>query len=975
MHAVLCRLTLIALVAGNLLNASDTRAGEPTQQWFTLTTAHFYVHYYKSIRHDERAAAEKVARVAERCHAILSPIFKQTPSSRTHIVVTDDTDGANGSAQAIPFNIIRVFLTAPGSRSELSDYDDWLTGLIMHEYTHILHMDAIHGLPRIVNAVMGRVWVPNIIQPRWFIEGLAVYQESQRTTGGRLRSSLFDMTLRAHALEGGILRLDQITSNTLIYPRGSVPYLYGAYFIRYIADRYGDKALTKIVHAYGGLPIPYALNRVAKEAVGRTYEQLYKEFSAHLRQRYARQRDAVTKRGITPFSPLTTHGWSVGSGRFSPDGKTLVYLANDGKEASYIRLVDANKTSREKARYPHLGGHTVTFTPDGRHLIYGQGVNWRTYHAYHDLYVRPLGGGQVRRLTHGLRARDPDVSPDGSTVVFATNELGSNDLRTIPFVGGSARVLIKGQQGEQFYRPRFSPDGKQIAVSQWRPGGKRDILLIDVGNGERRYVTDDRALDMDPVFTPDGKKICFSSDRTGIFNLYCQPLTGGELMQLTNVLGGVFGAAFSPSGDRVVYVGFGVRGFDLHQMKLDPARFLRASPYINTRRFSRGAPAVVSTDFPIEPQNATSRPYSPLRTLYPRSWLFNVGTDAFGTSVGLEVSGTDVIGRHQYLLISNVSTSRGYVSYLASYNYNRFWPGLHLDAGRTLGPRGGLMVDGDQRSYVEENFGFGASLSLPVLRIPRHAIRINLGYRLNAFRDEPETEALVLPGMTSPRLPETGLLSGVTASVTYSSVERSLGAISADGGRHLSIGMRVDNEVFGSDYLSTQVTWSWAEYLKMPWLDHHVLAARYAGGVARGDFKRRGFFFIGGFPEQNVIQAVIDQAPLGGAYLRGYAPGTFYGDQYHLLNIEYRAPLWQIERGLSSLPLYFNRIHLAAFADVGHAFFGDFEPDALKVGVGGEALVEFVVGYFVPLTLRIGYARGLMSDGSNEFFTLIGHRF
>ncbi|MCK5798631.1 MAG: hypothetical protein KAI47_15670, partial [Deltaproteobacteria bacterium] len=211
--------------------ARIAHGGEPTQRWFTIKSPHFYVHYYKSLRHDEGAQAQKVARVAERCHRILAPIFRHTPSSRTHIVVTDMTDGANGMAQTLPYNIIHVYLTGPDSHSYLQLYDDWLTALIMHEYTHILHLDTIHGLPTVVNSVMGKVWAPNQMQPRWFLEGLAVHQETWRTGGGRLRSSLFDMLLRSHALEGKLLRLDQISSNTRIYPRGHVPYVYGAFFL------------------------------------------------------------------------------------------------------------------------------------------------------------------------------------------------------------------------------------------------------------------------------------------------------------------------------------------------------------------------------------------------------------------------------------------------------------------------------------------------------------------------------------------------------------------------------------------------------------------------------------------------------------------------------------------------------------------------------------------------------------------------
>ncbi len=1041
------------LLISSQLTAPPAHAAEPTQRWFTIKTPHFYVHFYKSVRHDEQAMAQKVARVAERCHRVLTPIFKHTPRSRTHIVVTDDTDGANGSAQAIPYNIVRVYLTGPDSRSYLHDYDDWLTALIMHEYTHILHLDTIHGLPRLVNAVMGKIWAPNQLQPRWFIEGLAVYQETKRTSGGRLRSSMFDMTLRSHVLEGRFLRLDQISSNTRLYPRGHVPYLYGAFFVRYIAERYGDAALTAISHGYGSTAVPYALNKVAKRALGRTYEQLYGDFERHLKQRYGLQKAAVLARGRTPRLRLTAHGWSVGSPRFGPGGKQLIYLVSDGRSVPAIRVVDAPEVAfaapnaagkptlvakglrggklRLREEYPHLGGHTVDFTPDGRHIIYGQGVNWRTFHAYHDLYVRHRGDGKVRRLTFGRRARDPAVSPDGSKVVYVVNELGDNHLEIVPFAGGEVRRLRSGKNGEQFFRPRYSPDGRWVVVSHWRPGGRRDIALVDVATGALHRLTDDRAVDMDPVFSRDGQRLYFASDRNGIFNIYCldldwrggrrKPPKTGALWQLTNVLGGALAPTLSADERQLVYVGFGVYGFDLHATRLDPKRRLAALPYVDTRpaayvpapveqgmRRRRQAEArggkksasagaspagkvasggVMPARSPRTPSSAddegTGRRakgypvvrYNPLKTVYPRSWSFSFGTDQFGTALGLEIAGSDVINRHRYVATTNISTNKGYVSYLGAYSYNRFWPSLNLNTARYISARSGVVEDGKKSSYIEENWGFGTTIGLPVLRIPQHSLNISVGYRLNYFRDADEHSTLVLPGQITPQLPEVGLLSGVTASISYTNLLRYQESVSNESGRQLNISLRVDSDVLGSDFRSTQFTWSWTEFIDLPWLDDHALALRYAGGVARGDFKRRGFFFIGGFPQQNVIQAVIDQLPIGGAYLRGYPPSKFYGDQFHLLNVEYRMPLYEIERGMSSLPLYFNFVHLAAFCDVGKAFFGDLKLDELKVGVGGELLLEFVVGYFVPLTLRVGFARGLMEEGGNEFFMLIGRRF
>ena len=270
--------TLLVVLQPLLLTAPEIQAADPSQMWRTITTPHFYVHYYKNDRHDEAKLARRVARAAEVAHRRIVPVLRHAPKQRTHIVLTDDTDGANGSAQIVPMNLVRLFAAPPGSLSALNDHDDWAYGLLLHEYAHIVHIDTIDGLARLVNAVLGKTWAPNQVQPRWFIEGLAVYFESAFTGGGRNRSAIYDMYLRAAVLEGKLLEMDQFTSATRYFPRGTVPYLYGSRFIKYIVDRFGQGRLAAISHQYGGNAIPYGINRVAKRVLGSTYIELYDDF-------------------------------------------------------------------------------------------------------------------------------------------------------------------------------------------------------------------------------------------------------------------------------------------------------------------------------------------------------------------------------------------------------------------------------------------------------------------------------------------------------------------------------------------------------------------------------------------------------------------------------------------------------------------------------------------------------------------------
>src|SRR5438874_1305171 len=213
------RLFALLLLAGLPAVALD-----PRFVWETLDTPHFEVHYHQGTYR----YAQRVARAAELSYQRLVPLLDHVPDGRTHIVVQDDTDFANGSASPILYNLIHAYAPPPDARSTLADFDDNVYELISHEYTHILHLDTVLGLPQAVNDVFGKLWITNGGQPIWFIEGMATFAESEVSAAGRVRASEEDMVLRAEVLEGKLPRIDTLSNLPLEWPRGFGQYTVGS---------------------------------------------------------------------------------------------------------------------------------------------------------------------------------------------------------------------------------------------------------------------------------------------------------------------------------------------------------------------------------------------------------------------------------------------------------------------------------------------------------------------------------------------------------------------------------------------------------------------------------------------------------------------------------------------------------------------------------------------------------------------------
>ncbi len=951
---------LLALVAA----AGPARAQprDPELDWRTIDTPSFTIHYHVPLG----VLARRVAVVAERAHRTMTEVMGYTGGRRTHIVLSDETDSANGSATAIPYNVIRLFATAPAAMSPLNDYDDWLNMLVTHEHTHIVHLDQWSGIASFINLLLGKVYAPNHVQPRWVLEGIATWQESERTSGGRMRSTMFDMYLRMDALEDRFFDLDQVSNIADRWPHGNVWYLYGSQFIEFIANRHGREAIATIARAYGDSFLPWGVNRAARRATGRSFVELYGDFLADRRAHYEAMRGAVIERGRVEGERITFHGEVARLPRFTPDGR-VTYWRSDGRSRTRVMAFDLARPAEQETWARVNGEPGYSLHPDGRTLYFTRTDNHRDIYFFHDLFRRDLRTGGVERLTNGMRAREPDVSPDGRRVVFTTNEAGTTHLviAELRDVAGTARRLLTSERFDQVLNPRFSPDGRAVAIERWQRGGYRDVELVDVRTGRVTPITHDRAQDSSPVWSPDGSRLYFSSDRTGIANIYAHDVRSGRLFQITNVVAGAYQPAVSPDGRLLVYVGYTSYGFDLYHLDLGEVEARPAPAYIDTR------PPPVDDD---ELWTGPSRDYQPLETLWPRAYMLDLTDDGFGTAIGVSVDGGDLAGWHRWRLRATTGLTRGDVNTDLDYEYRRspLTIGAHLY--RRVAPRRGLYVGGEDRTWIEHAVGGQVRLGYSM---PRSFSGQSVGLSWNPRWTEnlEPFQGRLDPNDPPPALPRRGFHSELRVTWGWSNVEQYTYDISPSNGTALNVSLSVEDPVIGSQFSSVSLSWGARQYLTMPWLEHHVLAMAYTGGISGGDPGRRDVFSVGGFPDVTILDGLLSNTILGGNALRGYPAFDRGGTQFHLVQLEYRFLIWRVNRGISTLPIYLNRIHAAVYADAGDAFDGPLSFERFRVGVGGHLLVDFTLGYLLSFTLRVGYARGLMEGGIDQIYGHLGVPF
>lgn len=971
-------LPLVLAASGSALAADD-----PYLQWWTIQTPHARVHYYKGLE----PIAERVADVLEGVYGEMTSEMGWEPTQITEVVLTDNTDSANGSATAIPYDAVWLFVTAPDDMSALGDYDDWYLELVSHEYTHILHTDNITGAPAVINAVMGRTLVPNQSQPRWLLEGLAVVEESRHTTGGRIRSTMFDMFLRADVLDDRIVPLDQMSNSVRRWPQGNIWYLYGSRFLSWIADLYGPTVLAAVARDSGAQIIPFGLNRSIQRATGSTYVELYKSWVEWLRKTTAAQMAEVDARGRREGVRLTRAGQQVSRPRFvpavartTPGYAELIYQQSSDDRTGWYRFVlDAPQRVRpgsEQLVVRATGPGSASFEPDGGLIFSSADISRRVY-SFGELMRLPRGAmapsgmeSAIQRLTEGARAHDPDVSPDGRSVVYTVTHRGTSYLKIASITPEGAiagvRTLAPSARFEQAYTPRYAPDGREVAYSAWTRGGFRDIRIVDPSTGDVRELMHDRAMDMQPSYSPDGRWLLYSSDRTGIANVYAYDRSSRQTYQVTNVRTGAFQPELSPDGRTLVYVGYTSEGFDLFSMPFEPATFLAAEP----SRIER-------VDGPrLFPQHSyVKTPYNPLPSLRPRNFTLRYGPGTYGQALTIQTQGSDAVGHHSFAGSMNIETDEPVPYASLSYVYGRLPFNYFSTLFRSVAPRHGYVVSEQEPIWLETTWGWTNGVAYTRPR-GYDSQTYALSYSIAHIDGELPVGAALDPYALVGHDPLRGYVGTLRLAWAYSNAEQYVNSVGPERGFSLSTTMDVGNELTASQFDIYAFGYNATKYTPMPWARHHTLAMHIGGATATGNYPRRGLYYVGGFSDTRLQDQLYETVFQSAYVLRGYKPVSFIGTQYHLANVEYRFPIVNVDHGISTVPIFLQRISGNAFVDYGGSF-NQLDVSnwrgQLHTGVGGELWIDVQLGYHMLLNIRAGYAKGFgvyAEEGGQKYLVL-----
>ncbi|MBX6330428.1 MAG: PD40 domain-containing protein [Gemmatimonadaceae bacterium] len=943
----LARVLCAALLAVGLARPGAARAqGAPNAHWRTIRTPHFAVHFTPPLED----AARRAAASAESAYVQLA-VRLHPPRGPIDLVIADNVDFANGFTNPFPSNRIVVYAHPPLDVPALRYYDDWLSIVITHELTHVFHLDRTRGWWHTAQQVFGRApfLFPNLYEPAWITEGLAVYYESDITGAGRVAGTHERMLLDAEVRHGGVPPFDAWNLSSSRYPGGDMAYGYGSLFLDYIARTYGRDKLRDFVEQTSRTTLPFRLDRAASRAFGVSFHQAWRDWRRELA-------------ASPPPDRLPLDGWRDlsrgGHVAIYPrwlDSTSLVYSGYTWRETPAAYRVTLDGAVRRLGR--RNGPDANAVLPDGS-LLFSQIDFTSPYDVRSDLYVER--NGHEIRLTHGARLAEADARRSDGAIIAVRFVPASTQLVRVSADGRTITPLTAPSIDTAWAEPRWSPRGDRIVATRWTRGGYADVVILDTLGAVVREITHDRAVDSTPSWSPDGTAVLFTSDRTGVADVYIAPAdSDGEPRRVSRASLGVFYPTLSPDGTRLAASRYDVAGWHVGVAPFDTAG--ADTPPVSAAFDPRPMPAPVR-------DTSAAHDYSPWRMLVPRYWLPIVGqTASGGYEVGAFTSGFDIIGRHSYFAQALLDPRDGEHTFDVTYRYAGLAQPV-LDVGANQAWERTVIVDRDRNPLGDllrraRVVSLGATVSRPRLRTNAFA-SIAGELEMRHYLTDPDT----LLGKLDPYYRSDPTYWSLIGTVGWSNAQRAPLSISAEDGISFAASGRIKwlEGTPGVQSRSIAAALSAYKSIDAGSYAHHVVAARVAAGFASG--ADPGEYDLGGSSGTPVV--LFPGATIGSHHtfaVRGFPSGAQSGTSIATGTLEYRLPISTPRRGFGFWPAFLDRTSVALFADAGAAWGGvgssttpapgtQRTADHWLSSLGAELDLDTGFEYDLLYRLRLGFA-------------------
>lgn len=558
-----------------LVSTAEAKYGKNKVQyrgmdWSYIQTPHFDVYFYEG----GKTIAHYAAEVAEKSYEQISYQLDWRLSKRISILVYNShndfqqtnvtlgylQEGIGGFTELFKN---RVVLPFEGSYEQFRH-------VLHHELTHAMVNDLIYG-GNVQSIVSGKMRV-NI--PLWLAEGYAEYSSLDW-------DSRADMIIRDAAINGSLPPVQ--------YLNYYMAYKGGQSVVRYIGETFGVERLGEIFHETRHFKdIPKAI----EHTLHLDLETLTEKWHFSVRKDYWPDidgRNNLDDLGHRLTDHTKTKNYFNVSPALSPNGGKVAFLSDrSGYADIYVmssdngdeieKIISGQRTAElEELKWLSPG---LSWAPDNRHLVFAAKSGDEDALIFYD-----TEDGSKHSHKLGLDGIFTAAwSPDGKSVAFSGIKDGASDL----FIYDIKTKELNRVTYDVFSdtRPAWSPDGSELAFVSDRgsnlftgniPNNSRrehellkshdfrttDIYTINVKSGQINRITNSPGSEDSPTYANTSPKLAYTSDRSGIWNIYFYDIETKTETSVTDIMTGIFQISWSKDDSRMVFAGYEKGGWDI----------------------------------------------------------------------------------------------------------------------------------------------------------------------------------------------------------------------------------------------------------------------------------------------------------------------------------------------------------------------------------------------------------------------------
>lgn len=956
-------------------SAFDLSLMPPGESLKELQTEHFHIIFQESLE----PVIPYLSKECEVAYTSLTSIFQWYPGEKIVLLFIDAFDTHNGWATAIPHNQICIYAAGAEPGSSIFQPGDYIRSTLYHELTHVLNMDRRQGYNLVCSKIFGKMLPVNYdplstllffmstspvtLAPTWYLEGVAIWAETEFSSLGRGRASLPDMIFRCAVQENNLLPYRNWELEIPYWPYEFGAYLYGMKIISHLSEN------TLIEEPVGDLVVNlsrvfmFNFNVHSQRVFGQKFKYLVQKMLIEETQRQEENLNILKQ--LPPISPqrLTKPEMIVSNPICLKNG--IYFLAKEEDQRDSLAVfypetgqVKSLSTSGVTARFGNLAASV-----DGRYLYYTSLNIQNNSRYYYEIRSFDTQTRQNKLITNQGRYRAFDLAPDGRHIAAVSMRNGESYLlqTTLTTAGdpNQEAILAKSTFQENFDTPRYAPDGQRLVCIKAGQGGY-DLVVFDLATGAQQVIYHSRSQLLFPRWCPNKEAIAFVSDENGVFNLYqISPDGQSEPIPLTHVLGGIMAYDFDYDQKKIAAVAYDSRGFYLtllpyqpealagqnlpkiipplqgkikvrgqgqNENDQDPNRnperlvLLQENEYSAIDLISRSSqaktPLEKQHDYNLQP----SRAYSSLGNLRLDYWSPWLTASAFEVEGGAGIVFSDPTGYQGLSLIGGIESK--YETPLGSflYTYRGWYPTISLFALQDQQVYPGLLESSDEESYdyVEEVSRGGLVIEMPWLKND-FQLSGQLGYQfLNRNFIQESGEAYQNKTIQTPNLSEDDEGS-IWVQADFFNGTAFKRSCSFEDGRLLTLIHEQTHPVLGGKIFSSRSIGEWNEYLPLPWAKNHVFKLAGVYGAGSGDNMAQGLFGLGGLGSPILTPSFGVPRTIS---LRGYEENTLTGRRIAKVSCAYRWPILDFSRGMigGSFPIYFKQLFAEVFYEGGRTW-------------------------------------------------------